>query len=264
MSIYLIALERQLDRRSRLSIQLLKLLEWLACRLPDRLIIDTSAYAAWFQRTHGLPENRFRLVPTGADDRLFQPITIAQKENHPFVVLYYGTFIPNHGVPYIIAAANLLRDQPVQLQLIGQGPDKAAVESFAQEHELENVAFIDWLDKEDLIEYIARADVCLGAFGETPQSVMTVQNKIYECLAMAKPVITGDSPAVRQALTHGEHIYLCRRAAPESLAEAIVTLYGDRELRGRIAENGFAVFQRHYTLEQLGLTYKEILNEIGT
>ena len=54
---------------------------------------------------------------------------------------------------------------------------------------------------------------------------MTVQNKIYEGLAMAKPVITGDSPAVRRNLTPGENIWVCRREDPQALAEAIRTLF---------------------------------------
>ncbi len=70
------------------------------------------------------------------------------------------------------------------------------------EYSLNNTIFIGWQEKAQLIEQIACADVCLGAFGDTPQSLMTVQNKIYEGLAMGKPVITGDSRAVRQAMQH--------------------------------------------------------------
>src|SRR5690349_16649011 len=90
MSIYLIALERGLDKRSRLSINLLRWLEWAATRLPHRLIIDTSEYAAWLQATHQVAAARFCLVPTGADNRLFQPAVRVDQADDFVYVIYYG------------------------------------------------------------------------------------------------------------------------------------------------------------------------------
>jgi glycosyltransferase involved in cell wall biosynthesis len=85
---------------------------------------------------------------------------------------------------------------------------------------------------------------------------MTVQNKIYEGLASKLPVITGESPAVDQTLRHRENIYLCDRSNPGTLAHAILDLYNDPELRKRIAENGYAEYQKNYSLEKLGERYK--------
>jgi glycosyltransferase involved in cell wall biosynthesis len=263
MSIYLIALERGLDRRSRLTITLLRLLEWAACRLPDRLILDTEAYAAWFSKTHGVPPQAFRLVPTGADDRVFQPCPDPAPAG-PFKVLYYGTFIPNHGVEYIVEAARILQPNPsIQFELIGSGPELPRMRAMVEEYELQNVTFIDWLAQEELVRRACRADVCLGAFGTTPQSLMTVQNKIYEGLAMRKPVLNGDSPAVRQALAHGEHIYLCERANPAALAHAILALQEDPALRERLAHQGFDKFCQTFSIAQLGRLYAVHLRELA-
>ena len=265
MSIYLIALERKLDQRSPLSVQLLRKLEWLACRLPDRLILDTDQYAAWFQATHGAASDHFRLTPTGADDRVFHPRAARpeQAQDDFFHVLYYGTFIANHGVPYIIKAAHRLQGEPnIRFELIGNGPEKAAAEELARTYALTNVNFGGWLEKEALVEAIARADLCLGAFGATPQSLMTVQNKIYEGMAMAKPVITGDSLAVRAAFTPGEEIILCDRNDPAALAEAIRQLQQDAARRARLAQQGYQCFARRYTIAKIGGTFADHLNEL--
>ena len=114
MSIYLITLERSLDSKSRITVNALYHIEKVALRLPDLLIQDTDTYVNWFHETYGIPKERFRLVPTGADDRIFSPShSIHQPKNDShFVVLYYGTFIPNHGVRYIIEAARLLSSHP--------------------------------------------------------------------------------------------------------------------------------------------------------
>jgi len=260
MSIYLISLERGLDKRSRLSTSLLHCLEWTACRLPNRLIIDTSEYVTWFGKTYDIPARRFHLVPTGADERIFHPVAPLIAEDHTFRVIYYGTFIRNHGVENIIEAAHLLAADPsIQFEFIGDGPEREKVHDLAVSYQLNNVTFLSWLEKTDLVERIAMADVCLGAFGETPQSLMTIQNKIYEGMAMAKPVITGTSPAIREALRHGENIYLCERQNPPALAEAVQKLMADPIMCKRLGENGFKLFHEKYDLFHIGQVFALVL-----
>jgi glycosyltransferase involved in cell wall biosynthesis len=82
---------------------------------------------------------------------------------------------------------------------------------------------------------------------------MTVQNKIYEGLAMGKPVITGDGPAVRRQLVHGENVYLCERANPRSLVEAIEALKKNPELRQSIGTKGHSLYCERFTPSVLGL-----------
>ncbi len=267
MSIYLIAVERGLDRQSGLAVRLLRGLEWLACRLPDRLILDTAAYVHWFQQTHGVAPERFCLVPTGADsDQFAISATTATADNStatsPCLVIYYGTFIPNHGVLTIVEAARHLASEPtIQLVLIGQGPDRAAAEALAQRYNLPNITFIDWLAQDALVQQVADATVVLGAFGTTPQSLMTVQNKIYEGLALGKPVLSGDGPAVRAALVAGEEIELCARNDSAALADAIRRLCADPARRARLAERGYRRFLCDYALAPLGRRCKTHLQE---
>lgn len=263
MSIYLIALERGLDKRSRLSINLLRWLEWAALRLPDRLVIDTSEYATWLQTTHGLSADRFCLVPTGADDRIFKPFPNAELDRRYFYVIYYGSFIPNHGVNYIIEAARILANEPtIHFELIGDGPDKESACRLAQDYGLSNITFSNWLDQAELIQHIARANVCLGAFGMTPQSMMTVQNKVYEGLAMAKPVITGDASAIHRTLEHGEQVYLVPRADSVALSQAIQILRIHPSFSARLAEAGFRRFQEAFTLAAIGHQMRVHLEQV--
>jgi glycosyltransferase involved in cell wall biosynthesis len=263
MSIYLIAIERGLDRRSPLTVASIRKLERLACRLPNRLILDTEDYVSWFWTVHGVESEHFRLVPTGADDRVFRPSGKDRDRPEIVRVVYYGTFIPNHGVEHIVEAAHLLAHEAgIHFELIGQGPEKERVEALARSYELTNMSFVEWLDRPALLSRLANADICLGVFGTTPQSLMTIQNKIYEGMAMAKPVITGDSPAVRRALRHGEHVYLVRRADGSALADAIRTLCSDPALRHRLATEGHRLFQEHFSLQHIGQCYAGHLSEL--
>jgi glycosyltransferase involved in cell wall biosynthesis len=262
MSLYLIASERGLTARHRITARLLYGLEKLACLLPDRLILDTAEYVQWFKEVYGLEPDRFLLVPTGADDRLFSP-QAHERTGTRFRLVYYGTFIPNHGVEHIVEAARILKDEAdVHFELIGDGPDRARAEALAREYGLTNVTFAGWVDKQTLPRHVADADVCLGVFGVTPQSMMTVQNKIYEALAMRKPLITGESPTVRAALNDGEHLLLCRRQDPRSLAETIMHVKSRPDLQRRLAEQGYERYAGEFTTAALGRRFREHLESI--
>lgn len=265
MSLYLIALERNLTTQHRVTGRLIYWLEKLACRLPDLLILDTAEYVQWFHHTFGLDTARFQLVPTGADDRTFYPLQADRCDRNHFRVIYYGTFIPNHGVMYIVEAARLLADEEnIRFELVGQGPERDKTMALAKRYDLTNVVFIDWLEKSELLKRVAQADVCLGAFGTTPQSLMTVQNKIYEGLAMAKPVITGDALTVRSALGHGEHVYLVERANPQAIAAGILALRDDPSLRRQLAGQGYRVFMQKFTTKRLGELLSSHLSRLVT
>jgi glycosyltransferase involved in cell wall biosynthesis len=263
MSIYLISLERGLDKTSGFTTSLLRIFEGMALKLPNLLILDTKDYVEWFIRNYGIKPERFRLVPTGADDRIFFPIAGQQETDGKFIVLYAGSFIPNHGVLHIVEAARLLQSQAeIQFNLIGQGPDLEKAQEYVKQNKLRNVEFTEWMEKDQLKQRMAQADVCLGAFGTTPQSLMTVQNKIYETMAMGRPLISGDSPAIREAFTHGQHIFLCKRADGQSLADAIIILWKNPELRQKIAQNGYILFQGKYNLLSNGKRFYSYLNEL--
>lgn len=280
MSVYLIALERGLNKNSRLTVEILRRVERLALRLPDLLVQDTEDYVAWLVETHGVKPERFRLVPTGADDRVFKPQaeraesralrlhkTSAQgaalsPEQAFFRVIYFGTFIPNHGVGKIIEAARqLAADTEVRFEMIGDGPEREAAEREVRRSGLTNVAFLGWMGPEELVKHIGQADLCLGAFGETPQSLMTVQNKIFAGLALGVPVLTGDSPATRRTFVHGEHLYLCERNGA-GIAASIRALRADEVLSARLAANGYRIFRAQFDLLHLGETFVKRLREV--
>jgi len=251
MSIYLVACERGLSINNKFIINFISWIEGKSLRLPDLLIQDTQEYVNWFNKNYGISTDRFRLIPIGADDRVFYPVSKQKNDEHDkFIILYYGTFIPNHNVSVIVKAANILRNRTeICFKLIGDGPDKVFAENYVKKHELSNVSFVGWMAQEDLRNQIANADICLGVFGNTTQSLMTVHNKIIECLAMEKPIITGDSTAVRNAFSK-DTVFLCNRDDPQSLADAILSIKSDPIKQQTLSKNALIIFQKSYSISR--------------
>jgi glycosyltransferase involved in cell wall biosynthesis len=264
MSIYLITMERHLDRKDPIAAWIIRAMEGLACCLPDKLIIDTQEYANWFQTIHHVPAGKISLLPLGADDRVFKPTGLSNHSSGSFRCLYYGTFIPNHGVQVIIDAARLLSEERnICFELIGGGPQYNQMMTLSKDYGLKNISFTEWMETPALVKRIDAADIILGTFGVTPQALLTMQNKIHEGLAMGKPIINGISPVMCRTLQHGKTIYLCERENPQSLADAILTLRDNVELREKIARQGYAFYLQHLSFDQLGNRLKHIIFQIA-
>lgn len=255
-SLSLITLERGLHQRSPMTARIVRWLERLACRLPNLMILDTERFIAWFAETYGADPQRFRVVQIGADERYFQPVEAPAKTDEVFRVIYYGTYIPNHGVGTIIEAAQILSGEPdILFELIGEGPEKPNAVAFTQEFALNNVTFISWMERHELTQRIASADLVLGVFGTTRQLNLTNNNKIYEGFAMRKPVISARTEALPTVLEHGVHLYLCEQGNAASLAEGILALKSDLQLRQRLSEQGYQVFYQHFDVTHIGQAF---------
>ena len=125
-----------------------------------------------------------------------------------------------------------------------------------------NVAFTGWVNYEKLPEHLSKADVCLGIFGNTEKAMRVIPNKVYDALAMEKPLITMNSPAAREILNDGENCVLVPMANPKALAEAILMLKDDKNLRDKIAEKGYKLFQEKLNPKAIGKELKAILTEL--
>jgi glycosyltransferase involved in cell wall biosynthesis len=239
MSLHLIAVERGLTARSPLTGRLIRALEGAGLRRPHMLLVDTPEYRDHYRDRYGLPEDRFRFVPLGVDDRLYHPLPEVQPPGDIIRVIYHGTFIRLHGVPTVLDAADRLRDRlDIRFDFYGEGQEEADARARAEELELDNVHFHGWVDKQKLPEHIAASHIVLGVFGTTKQARCTIQNKIWEGMMMSRAVISGDAETIRQELEHRRHVYLVPRADPDALAEGIATLADDESLRAHLGEHG--------------------------
>ncbi len=263
MSMVLLTQDRGIGRGHPFSVRLLRTIERRAIRLPDMLIIDTPEYVEWFGEVYGTRSDRFGTVPQAADDATLARPTRPASSAAVIRVVYHGSFIPNHGVTTIMRAAQLLRNEAgITFDLIGDGPDRPAAEAFAGEHDLGRVRFAGWLEGTRLAEEIETADICLGAFANFGQSLLTVHNKIYEAMALGRPVISGDSPAVRRAFRAGEEIELVPREDPAALAAAIRRLQADPLLRHRLGSAGRRAVEARFTVSAIGRTFAAHLRKV--
>lgn len=253
--------DRRVVKPDSLLGRLVFLMDRLACRLADVVILDTRAHSAYFSNLYHLPPEKFRVLYLGYDEELFYPRSAPPER--PFRVFYYGSFLPLQGIEYVVRAAKLLEDEPdIVFQIAGDGIRSGEIRALAESLNCKNIGFLGWIPYHQLPDAIAQASVCLGGhFSDTAKAQQVIATKTFQFLGMAKPTIVGDNPANTEIFTHGEHVYMCRVADPRSLVDAILTLRANRALREKIAWGGYRHSIERYSSARIGATLHDILRE---
>jgi glycosyltransferase involved in cell wall biosynthesis len=262
MSLHLVAEERGLTAAHPNTGRLLFNLERGGLRQPNLLIAENPEYGGYIAAKYHLPVERFRYVPHGADEAVFHPRPLSPPDDQ-FRVTYHGGYLPSHGMDAILGAAAVLRDLPdVHFHFYGSGPEKARVVGQAKALALPNVTFHGFVSQDELLDSLAQAHVCLGVFGTTRQAQFTVQNKVWEGLAMGRPVVSGDSPTIRAALKDRQEVYLIERNSPQALASSLCELRDNPQLREQIAAAGHRCYLAGNSTAAIGRQMKEALEAV--
>lgn len=247
------AYDKQVDERGKLtadSPSARRLLAWERALFAraDRVLADTPAHADYFAETLGIPRARIAVVYVGAESAQFRPQPAAEHNAAaPLEVLFYGSFIPLQGPATVVEAARRYQGPPVRWVLLGDGPLRKGCEARAVG--LNNVAFEDWLPYEQLPARIQRADVLLGVFGTTPKAGRVIPNKVFQALAVGKPVVTRDASAYPADLlaTESSGLVWVDAGDAQGLAERIAALAADRAALRRLGEASAQTSQTYFS-----------------
>ncbi len=241
--------DRHLVKARGVVSRVLRLLDCLSLRVSDLVVVDTQDALDHYRERLGLRAARAAVVPVGAESDVFKPRPSQHAGGGPLRVLFYGTFIPLQGVGTILRAAQALADDAILFRLIGRGQEYPKARSWAERENLRNVEWVPWVDYERLPDAIADSDVCLGVFGTTPKAGRVIPNKVFQGLAMARPVVTGDYPAVRRYLRHDYDCLLVRPGDAAELAAALRLLADHPNLRERLGLQGRNTYEAHFSTE---------------
>lgn len=165
----------------------------VALRVADCVLIDTDVRAAALRRGPGHPKHVITL-PVGAPPWA-RPAT-ATKRSEPLRVLYYGNYIPLHGLDVVLTAMSRTR-QPVILTMLGDGARRPAYEALVDRLGLgARVRFEQPVPEDALAGVIRDHDVVLGVFGGSAKARSVIANKTWQGLACDRTVVTMSSPAL--------------------------------------------------------------------
>ncbi len=193
--------------------------------------------------TSGVPAERVVTLPNAADPERFRADLSGRAVRERYgldgarVVGFSGAFFPWHGVHLLIdVLPGLLRRVPeTSVLLVGDGPERRVLEEQVRRAGLsERVRFTGRVGHDELPAHVAAFDVAVMPDSNEYGSPM----KIYEYMAMGKPVVGPRLGPLEDGIKDGETGILFERLDASALESALATLLGDesrRRLMGRRA-----------------------------
>lgn len=167
----------------------------------------------WFR--NGIDLNVFNIDASG--ESLKQQVN---KKPDEFILLYAGVIGHAQGLDVIIKAANALKAQPhIRFVMAGDGPEKPELLAMIRTYGLSNIEFLPNLSRDKMPDLIACCDAYIVPLKKNDLFKGAIPSKLFEPLAMAKPIILGVDGEARELFINKEQCGLYFE--PENDAELV-------------------------------------------
>ncbi|WP_235036759.1 glycosyltransferase family 4 protein [Actinomadura sp. K4S16] len=195
--------------------------------------------------SRGVPEEKIFTVPNGVDEAFLEPLPDASDLRERLgidpgatVVGLTSSFYGYEGIDTLIDAAALLRGRgaPVTLLLVGDGPERGALERRAAERGVHAV-FTGRVPMESVRRYHAVLDVFAVPRRADRVCQLVTPLKPIEAMAGGIPVIASDVKALREIVEPGVTGALTVPEDPEAWANCLEDLAYSPERRQKIGRS---------------------------
>ena len=235
---------RQWDRRRRVVTMSLGAYD-LLYRFGPSVAFSKWADAIWTHTAANIPLLQDRGVDTRRVSVLHRGIDLSMipamapaNNREPGLIVTVARLVPEKGVALVIRAVAMLkfRRVPCRLVIVGDGPEREALESLSRELGCPDaIQFCGWLSQRDVYATLARADV-FALLSTNPSE--RLPNVVKEALASGCICIVTETPGIRELLQDLERPMIVdadATAAAEAI-EAVIRLgseFAVDRVRGR-------------------------------
>jgi phosphatidylinositol alpha-mannosyltransferase len=181
----------------------------------------------------------YNIIPNGVDVAHFsaQAEPLPQYCDGKLNILFVGRLEKRKGVANLLRAYVRVKQEMPETRLIIVGPEtrlKRGYQRTVKDAGLEDVVFAGYASYEELPRYHRTAHVfCAPATGNESQGIV-----LLEAMAAGKPIVASNIDGYAGVLTHGVEGLLVLPNDAEGLAEALLQLLRDPDLRQAMGERG--------------------------
>lgn len=236
--------------RNPILIRASEWLERLLYRNADRVVVNSPGFV---EHVLGHGARSVDLVPNAVDVGMFDPkeTGFTYRQAHGlegmFVALYAGAHGMSNDLQVVLQAATRLRSYDgVVFVLVGDGKEKPALVSQAEELGLKNLKFMPPVSKSEMPKVLAAADGCIAILKALEVYKTTYPNKVFDYLAAGKPVVLAIDGAVRQVVEAAGAGLFCPPGDPEALAQTLLELVFNRRRAEAMGKAGRAYVEAHF------------------
>lgn len=255
--------------KNRRLIGLLEGIESFLYQKANHLIALTHAFKRHILG-RGVSGHCISVVTNGADLDRFNPgvkqngFRRAYHLEEKCLLSYVGTHGMAHGLTTVLRAADRLRHRnDIAFLLVGDGAERENLLRMKSDMHLDNVLMLPQQPKEMIPDIIAASDACMVLLKDTPLFRTVIPSKIFEAMAMQRPIVLGVKGECRAIIENGRCGICIEPENDRELAETAVKLADTPQLGERLGDNGLRFVRDHYSRDVLATDCLNILTRFG-
>lgn len=206
----------------------------------------------------GIPEERIKVIYCGIDHQLFKVNPDLKKDPTPSI-LYLGRLKKYKSVDLLIKALPLVLNKvpDVRLVIVGEGDYKPELQNLTKNLGLEDkVFFTGFVDEKTKVEWLHRAWVSVYPSVKEGWGLTNI-----EANACGTPAIASDVPGLKESVLPGKTGFLFKYGQIKDLADKIVKVITEKELRDRFSKEG-VVWANNFSWEKVVKEVEELLQDV--
>ncbi len=232
-------------------------------RRTDAIVVNSSGVRDFYVR-HGLPSDKFRVIPNGVESptpsRLSRAALLVELGLPPHVQLVgtVGRLWPQKRVKDLIWAADLLKviRDDIHVLIIGDGPLRARLERYCRQVCVDDrVHFLG--HRNDVPDILPHLDVFWLASGYEG-----LPNVIMEAMSAGVPVVATDIPGTRDLVQPNETGFLVRVGDRAGFAKHTHKLLDDAALRSRLGEAARLRVLHEFSVAKMITRYADFYDQL--
>ena len=258
MSVPLLATSHHWTGQTR-AVRFYEFLDGLFLRSFDAVVAVSEKIA--HELCHaGVPKDKITIIDNGIDLSRYNTMVSERRRRDQLLIGTAGRLVEQKGMKYFLRAAQqLLKEFPDLLfVIVGDGPDRDALEQLAKELQIEkSVCFMG--SHSDMASVYASLDIfVLASIAEgMPMAAL-------EAMASGLPVVATNVGAMSKLIISAKTGMLVQPTNVDELAEALVRLLRDPELRKRVARNGKQRVHERFSSGIMAQNYEKIYGQLMT
>ncbi len=244
-----------------LVIRILKLMEMGLYKYSD-IVVVLAKGAKNYVESNGAREVIWLPNGPNLDDFHFSHLPLEPKTFNflrPFRIIYAGAHGLANDLNNVIEAADLLRDEPIEIILIGDGPEKNKLLDKAKG--FKNVIFKSPLSKTKIPIIMREADAILISLKDVSLFKYGISpNKLYDAYALGRPVISTVGGVVNEEIENNYIGFTTDPGRPDKLAKIIKKMYKlPRIEREKMSNMGRQMAEKIYSRERIRNSFLKII-----
>jgi len=251
--------------KNKTIISTLEYLEKLVYRKSDHIVPVTDSFKAYMLKK-GIDESKITVIKNGVDLSFYTPGSCGVSNEfgydleNKFVASYVGTHGMAHHLETILESAEILKDRnDIVFLLVGDGAEKFKLMNLKDKMVLNNVVMLDQQGKDKMPLLWALSDVSLVLLKKSDLFKTVIPSKIFESMAMKKPIVLGVEGEVKGMIEEGRAGITIEPENAVQLANAVLELSSNKVRYDEFAESGYQYVSKYYDRKVLAKRLEDIM-----